>query len=364
MSKNIQVSLSPERVSLSPGETAEFAAIVQNTSDVVEAYSIDVQGVSPEWSKVSVTSVSLFPGDKETVRVQITPPISSSAKAGSYAVSVRVISKRDPAIGTIASFILDLGKMADYGLDLSPKRARGRKGPFQVAITNNGNITSTYKLDASDPEDMCCFQFKSDTVAVDPGTTKKVSLVVDPKKKPLTGAASTFSFTVKATPLEGEAKEVDGEFECRPLLPRWAVAAIALGVVALIALVVVLATRGNNLLLSRGFDFFDVKLAPGQTKVCEFKVDNEDTIYARVTWSGTANRFSVVLMGPNEAEKSHWAELSRQDGSTSPLDIKHALSSDDVKYGGRWTVYITNVSDNKDEGTVDISVANYELVQP
>ena len=342
MSKNIQVSLSPERVSLSPGETAEFAAIVQNTSDVVEAYSIDVQGVSPEWSKVSVTSVSLFPGDKETVRVQITPPISSSAKAGSYAVSVRVISKRDPAIGTIASFILDLGKMADYDLDLSPKKARGRKGPFQVAITNNGNITSTYKLEASDPEDRCNFQFKSDTVAVDPGTTKKVSLVVNPKKKPFTGAASAFSFTIKATPLEGEAKEVDGEFECRPLLPRWAVAAIALGLVALIALIVVLIMSGGGVGLPLNEK---LQLGANKYKAYEFKQGDTGTVQASVTWTG-ADRVSLVLGGPDKLDRD------RREG-VSPLNITYVITDNDLAGGKQWVLYVANLSDTK---SADVTV--------
>ena len=336
MSKNIQVSLSPERVSLSPGETAEFAAIVQNTSDVVEAYSIDVQGVNPEWSKLSVTSVSLFPGDKETVRVQITPPISSSAKAGSYAVSVRVISKRDPAIGTIASFILDLGKMANYDLGLSPKKARGRKGPFQVAITNNGNITSTYKLEASDPNDTCNFQFKSDTVAVDPGTTKKVSLVVNPKKKPFTGAASAFSFTIKATPLEGEAKEVDGEFECRPLLPRWAVAAIALGVVALIALIAVLVMSGGGVSLPVNET---LQLGANQYKAYEFtQSDNGTVLTASVIWTG-ADRVSLVLSGPDKVERY------RHEGVSPLKDITYVITTNDLSSGKQWVLYVANLSD-------------------
>jgi hypothetical protein len=241
VSSKIQVNLSPERVSLGPGETAEFVATIHNTSDVVEAYSVDVQGIDLAWSKLSVTSLSLFPGDKETVRIQVTPPVSSSAKAGSYPVSVRVISKRDPAIGTIASFILDLGKVSDYELALLPKKLKARKGHFQLAITNNGNTVSTYKLEGSDPDDICDFHFKSDTVVVDPGTTQRTPVIVNPRKKPFTGASRSFGFSVKAIPLEGEAKTAEAEFECRPLLPKWAIVGVGIGVVAFIALIVLLA---------------------------------------------------------------------------------------------------------------------------
>lgn len=345
MAKKVSVTLSPERVSLGPGETAEFVASVHNTSEVVEAYTIDVQGIDPAWSKLSVTSLSLFPGDKEIVRIQVTPPISSSAKAGSYPVSVRVISKRDPAIGTIASFILDLGKVCDYDLALLPKKATGRKGPFQLAITNNGNTVSTYKLEAFDPEGICDFRFKSDTVAVDPGTTKKTPVVVNPKKKPFTGAPRLFSFSVKAAPLEGDPEEVEGELECRALLPKWALAGIAVGVVALIALAVMLVTRGDN--LPNGIDASLRQLAPGQFRVYEFKVSNQGTKNITASWVNKNLRFSVVLIGPDGKE------YARQDGS-SPLQILYAVPEDNSQYG-RWAVYVANASD-KDSGSVQVTV--------
>jgi hypothetical protein len=222
-----------------------------------------------------------------------------------------------------------------------PKKLKARKGHFQLAITNNGNTVSTYKLEGSDPEDICDFRFKSDTVAVDPGTTKKTPVIVNPRKKPFTGASRSFGFSVKAMPLEGEPKEADGELDCRPLLPKWAVAAIVLGVVVLIALVVVLATRGDNLPpppFDRNFD-----LAYAQKKVYPFKLELATTIKVDVTWGGGADGFSVVLRGPDGA-------VHAQDDGASPLSINHAVSDDDLVSGERWTVSVTNVSYNKGKG--------------
>ena len=333
--KKVNVTLTPERVSLGPGETAEFVATIHNTSDVVEAYSVDVQGIDPAWSKLSVTSLSLFPGDKETVRIQVTPPISSSAKAGSYPVSVRVISKRDPAIGTIASFILDLGKISDYNLELLPRKITGRKGSYQLAITNNGNTVSTYKLEAFDPEDVCHFRFKSDTVAVDPGTTKKTPLVVNPKKKPFTGAPKTFDFSVKSMPLEGEPKEVDGELLCRALLPKWAVAAICIGVVALLVLIVVLiTTTGGGLALPINKRF---QLAHNASKSYVFNASEAQTIVAKVDAS-SSNRLSLLLRGPNGKERQ------RQEGS-SPLSLSYTITDNDLADGTKWRIDVANLSD-------------------
>jgi len=346
--KKVAVNLTPERVSLGPGETAEFVATVHNTSDVVEAYSIDVQGIDTAWSRLSVTSLSLFPGDKETVRIQVSPPVSSSAKAGSYPVSVRVISKRDPAIGTIASFILDLGKISDYCLDLSPKRTRGRKGPFQLAITNNGNTVTTYKLEAFDPEDVCEFRFKSDTVAVDPGTTKKTPLVVDPKKKPFTGAPRSFGFSVKATPLEGEPKEVEGELECRALLPKWAVAAIIVAVVAVVGLIVVLVmTAGKTPQLPIDADF---ELAAGDHQAYTFELNEAVTIQAIAGGSGTGT-LQVILLGPDGRERQ------RVQGA-GQVRLNYTVLDSDLRRKGNslWKLYLVSFAQNatiKGELTVE-----------
>ena len=354
--KKVNVSLSPERVSLGPGETAEFVATIHNTSDVVEAYSVDVQGIDTAWSKLSVTSLSLFPGDKETVRIQVTPPISSSAKAGSYPVSVRVISKRDPAIGTISSFILDLGKVSDYSLGLLPRKTRGRKGPFQLAITNNGNTVSTYKLEAFDPEGVCEFRFKSDTVAVDPGATKKTPLVVNPKKKPFTGAPRLFGFSVKSTPLEGDPKEVEGELECHALLPKWAVAAITVGVVALLALVVVLiAGRGKVGPLPIPAHDFRVE---GNSYACEqFTVHGACTIAVTVKWKGVdVDALTFVLLGADGMERVRTdgaqAELLTATGQRM-LKVTYTVLQDEANKSKPWKFYVANLAET---ATADVTL--------
>ena len=86
MSENIQVTVSPERVVLQPGGKAEVVATLQNAGDVVEVFSIELGGVEHEWYSLSLSSVSLFPGDKESIKITLNPPPSTVSKAGSYNV--------------------------------------------------------------------------------------------------------------------------------------------------------------------------------------------------------------------------------------------------------------------------------------
>ncbi len=215
MANNIQVSLSPDRVALAPGDTAEFSLVIHNTSDVAEEYSIEVEGISSSWSRLSASTMSLLPGEKESVLVNINPPVSAASQTGSYAVSVKVASKRDATMFTSASFVLDLSTATEWEIKLSPRQAMRGKEPFHVIITNRGNAPNTYRLKAADPEGMCEYRFASDTVVVGPGATSEVALTVGPKRKPPRGESKRVSFSITATSLNGVGKTVDGEVEFR-----------------------------------------------------------------------------------------------------------------------------------------------------
>ncbi len=345
MSDNIQVTLSPDRVVLGPGEKAEVTAEVRNLGNIVEVFFIEVQGIEASWYTISVSSVSLFPGDKQTVHISLTPPLASASKAGSYALAVKVSSKRDPTVMTTANLALDVGIVSSYELGLSPQRIRARKGSYKVLITNTGNVTNTFKLEASDPEEMCTYGFKSDTVAVEAGATAKVDLAVNPKKKPFTGATRMFSFTVKAIPIASEIKTVEGQLECPPLLPRWAIMAITAGLVVIVAAIVVLFMTGGKGVAAIDEDF---QLGPERFQMYEVQL-TAGTIKAEAQWSG-ADRLSLTLYKPG----GEAAAIARQEGAT-PLNITYSITSQDIAKGDSWRIYIANLTDNSEaNGTIKV----------
>jgi hypothetical protein len=355
VSDNIEVALSQERIVINPGEKAEVAVNIRNTSEIVEVFSIEVEGIESSWYSTSISSVSLFPGDKETISISFTPPLSSSSGAGSYTATVKVSSRRDPTITSTVDLLLELGKISSYELGLTPQKVRGGKGSFEVIINNTGNLTNTYKLEASDPEAMCNYEFKSDTVVVEAGQTSKVPITVTPKKRPLTGATKFCTFTVTVTPIASEVKSVQGQLECPARFPRWAPVALVacIAVIVLVVVLVVVLGGGDG---GNGVEVLDTKhesfkLSPNEYQMYEVKCQDLGDIQADVEWTGAADRLSLVLFGPIEAQPA----LDR-DEDVSPLGITYAIKVDDINAGDIWRIYVANLSDTGDaQVTLDMT---------
>jgi uncharacterized repeat protein (TIGR02543 family) len=131
-------------------------------------------------------------------------------------------------------------------LDVSPKKIRAKTGSFQVTVSNSEERKNEYRLTAEDPDEMCTYNFGTDTVTAEAGATVTVTLTVRFKDILPAGAPKICNFTVMATRATGEVEMAQGQLERPALLPRWALAAGGVAAVAIIAIVIVLAGGGDN----------------------------------------------------------------------------------------------------------------------
>ena len=159
MSDFIRVTMAPDNLHISPGDTAEFVITIQNASNVVDLFLIEVQGLDSSWFKLSVPNSSLMPRDEGSSTLTITPPMSSDAIANEYPFTVKVSSQKDPAQQSVVSGKLEVQAFYSYSLDLRPQRMTGPKGHYSPFITNSGNAALDFTLEGRDPEDLCQFYF-------------------------------------------------------------------------------------------------------------------------------------------------------------------------------------------------------------
>lgn len=358
MSDSIKVSLSPDRLLIEPGEQTELIATIENAGDVVEVFSINIQGIDAEWYALSVSSVSLFPADKEQVRISITPPTTSTTKAGSYPLSVKVSSKRDPTVQTTAQISLDLGAVYSYEIDINPRELKGGKGNYSILLSNTGNAVNTYNLEASDPAKNCDYQIKSTTLVVEPGSTTEVPMTVKPKKKHFTGNSKTVDFTVKASPYgdNSNVKTTDGKLEYPPRVSKLVLIAVgavtALMIIAIVVAVVLSGSQDNGEISPATNDAIVIELDNPANSV----TNDEDLTYTGTTTApngGTIEKVEYSIDG----ETWHEASITQDEDTSERITFAFTLSP----YGLEDRDYTIIVKATDDEDTTNDTTTTFTV---
>src|SRR5262245_59226661 len=81
----LNVTLDPERIEAPPGgPPVDVTVTLHNLSDKVEQFTLDVVGLEPDWYSAPVTSVGLFPGDRDQVHFTVRPPAGPGFRAAAY----------------------------------------------------------------------------------------------------------------------------------------------------------------------------------------------------------------------------------------------------------------------------------------
>jgi hypothetical protein len=221
-SERVVVELAPARVEMEPGgSSVEVIATLQNRSDVVEQYAVEVSGLDPDWYTAPVTSVSLFPQDHDQVRIALHPPRRQGVKAGSYKFRVTVRSRGDSAASASTEGVLDLRGFAVFRTDLTPRRQTARgQGTFRFQVTNTGTADVRIGLEGRDDNNQCRFRFpKGEEHNVAAGSRAEIPVVVQPRARPWVGPDQTYDFSIAARPLDarGEPQSVGGQFTHHPM---------------------------------------------------------------------------------------------------------------------------------------------------
>lgn len=243
MSDTIRVSLTPETVSLQPGgDVVEVIVSIQNTGTTVDQYAVELDGLPTTWYTLANTSVALFPQDREEAKILIRPPKTAGTKAGAYPFSVVVLSRADSAQTTRVEGRVEMGAVAAFDCDISPRKVIGRTGRYKLTLRNGGNADLDLTLEAEDNQGKCRCSFSSPTPHLGPGQQSVVTLKVKPQRSGLVGERRPFDIAVKVQPNQGDAKALQVQLVHSPRFRTWKpfrrlalliiVAAIALAVVS------------------------------------------------------------------------------------------------------------------------------------
>nr|WP_042193257.1 hypothetical protein [Kibdelosporangium sp. MJ126-NF4]CEL20668.1 serine/threonine protein kinase [Kibdelosporangium sp. MJ126-NF4]CTQ89580.1 serine/threonine protein kinase [Kibdelosporangium sp. MJ126-NF4] len=195
----MKVTVTPERLSLGPGESADVEVTVQNASQVVEHFAAQVVGLpSPDLIRCEPDVVKLRPKEVGTLRMQISVPERGGMVAGPYTLGLVVKSPYSQEVSRCEELPLDVRPAPVLTMNVQPEVANGGKvGNYVVNLANEGNMPMAVTLSGNDPENRVGFKFAPREIRLKPGMVAGSQVTVN-SDQPLTGQEKRRSATLRA----------------------------------------------------------------------------------------------------------------------------------------------------------------------
>jgi len=221
-----------------PGAEATARLQVRNTGSVVDEFRFEVVGPTAEWTRVDPEVLPLFPGDEGTVTIHVAPPRVPTTPAGQLPFGIKVDSREDPDGSVVEEGTVTVAAFSDVTAELVPRTSRGRRGAVHdLAVDNRGNTTLDARLSANEPDGLLRSSVVPPTISAPPGSATFAKVRLRPVKRFWRGPSKTHPFQARVERDGADPLVLDGAMLQDPLLPAWAMKALAV----LVAVAVVAA---------------------------------------------------------------------------------------------------------------------------
>ncbi|MFD7622010.1 hypothetical protein, partial [Streptomyces sp. NPDC059802] len=241
---SLTASLDESSVTAAPGEETALPLRILNSGSTVEEYRFEVIGACAAWSTVEPATLSLYPGDSQTVSLVLRPPRDSTVLAGETPFGIRVVPTSEQGDTVVPEGRVTVLPFTETTAELVPRSSHGAwRGRHQLAVDNRGNAPVTVRLAAQSGTERARVSFAADTLQIAPGRAEFGKVRIRPAKRVWRGIPITHPFQLVATPDVAEDQApvapvvVDGSYQQEPILPRWLPRALITAAVLLIALV-------------------------------------------------------------------------------------------------------------------------------
>jgi hypothetical protein len=124
------------------------------------------------------SSVALFPNDQDNLKVLIHPPKTAKTKAASKSCSVKVTSRDNPEAVAVAKLVINLEALPELEVAILPQSDVGRKGYYQISVSNPINSEVKIKLSASDAQRRLWYHLHPKSLTIPPAGQSEAILEV------------------------------------------------------------------------------------------------------------------------------------------------------------------------------------------
>jgi eukaryotic-like serine/threonine-protein kinase len=229
---DLEVSLAPASLVVTPGESTQLTVHVTNLGNTADYLSVEVDGLPDQWLDEPADPLQLLPGLRGQMVLSLRPPRSPESAAGQYPFTVTVRAVSSPERGATAAGHLLVESYEDFALALRPRSLRG-DGICRVLIRNQGNAEAVYQITAHDPELDLAFDPPRASMRLAPGRAGGLNFSVEAGSRPFIGRRRRKQFEIWVRTATGFAERLTGDVVVRPVLPLWVVPLFVLLLIAL-----------------------------------------------------------------------------------------------------------------------------------
>lgn len=224
-------------LAVEPGERVSLDLRLRNTGSLVERFDVNVNGLPSDWVSLDTHSINIDKGTEGAIAVTIEPSRDCSSEPGPHPFEVVAWVDGDPTVHCTAQATLDVSTFHQLDVRVEPPSSEGRRSArHTVEITNRGNApidASVAGIDGTGKIDAFC---DPPAITVAAGARASSSVVLRPKRLALSGASIIHTLSLDVRPTHGAASQTPIVMTQTTLAPRWAMRAVTLLIVVLLAL--------------------------------------------------------------------------------------------------------------------------------
>ncbi|MFC1864459.1 hypothetical protein ACFLYG_01355 [Chloroflexota bacterium] len=237
-SDRIRVLMLPAKLEVSAGGIPVISTLeVQNMGEIVDKFSVEIEGLEESWYSRSASSIALMPQATDQVQISFHPPKMKGVQSGTYPFAVAVRSQSRQEESTIVTDQVEVLPSAEFTMNVAPIRIScRRKARFRINLANSGVSNTEIFIEATDYDESLRFSIKNKSPIVDAWQTIEIPIIAKPKRGSIVGERKRYDITIAANTADGNPQSVRCEMYHRPFIGSWRPikALIILAVVALV----------------------------------------------------------------------------------------------------------------------------------
>ena len=224
-SRSTSFEVSPDRLTIFPGDSQVATLNISNNSDVVDIYTISLRGEWLDWFHIPSPTVSLFPGTSATRQIVCTVPKSPEAEPKVHSVEVLLEGKQAIHKLKTTNMLVEIPAHNDLGSSLSVIEEKTNFCSIEVHITNNGNHPIRCELKFETPGLNCALNHRIEKVEVPAYEKSVVPITISTKRneRPFTGITRAFDVLAVLTTDQQdlEAISISSNLIISPIINQW-----------------------------------------------------------------------------------------------------------------------------------------------